>query len=184
MPLSSTCTIAISGHRRLNLTPSLEQGIVEAIEKIKQYAEDQQYQVISCLAEGADRLLARSLMDALSAQLIVVLPLAEEEYLRDFRTSRSVQEFNDLKNIAAQLISPARLIDRPLAYRSANHVLLEKADLVVAIWDGEPARGPGGTGEVVEMARQQSLPLVWVRSGNRSNLGESQELVSVENFQS
>jgi hypothetical protein len=41
---------------------------------------------------------------------------------------------------------------------------VENCDLLVAIWDGEPARGPGGTGETVELFRQAGRPLLWIHA--------------------
>ena len=32
--------------------------------------------------------------------------------------------------------------------------MLEHADALLAVWDGQPARGYGGTADVVEIARQ------------------------------
>jgi hypothetical protein len=36
--------------------------------------------------------------------------------------------------------------------------------VLLAVWDGRPARGLGGTGDVVARARRQGLPLAWVHA--------------------
>jgi hypothetical protein len=48
-------------------------------------------------------------------------------------------------------------------YLGASEHLLSTAELMVAVWDGEPADGRGGTGDVVERARALGLPVtvVW-----------------------
>jgi len=35
-----------------------------------------------------------------------------------------------------------------------------KADVLIAVWDGLPARGPGGTGDVVRMCSGRCIPIV------------------------
>ena len=36
---------------------------------------------------------------------------------------------------------------------------MESCDLLIAVWDGQPARGAGGTEEVVSLARIANKPL-------------------------
>jgi hypothetical protein len=40
--------------------------------------------------------------------------------------------------------------------------VLRHSDVLLAVWDGMPARGPGGTGAIVAAARTMGLPLLWV----------------------
>src|SRR5207245_181823 len=35
-------------------------------------------------------------------------------------------------------------------------------DLLIALWDGEEAKGIGGTGQIVREALQRGIPVVWV----------------------
>ena len=42
-------------------------------------------------------------------------------------------------------------------------------EVLIAIWDGQPARGPGGTAEVVALARDRNLPVAWIYSGQCVN---------------
>ena len=34
--------------------------------------------------------------------------------------------------------------------------------MIVAIWDGQEGRGPGGTAHVVELARQSAVPVIHI----------------------
>jgi hypothetical protein len=75
------------------------------------------------------------------------------------------------------------------AYAAANDRLLEKIDVLVAVWDGREAQGRGGTAEVVARARACHLPLAWVHAGNRkpgtvesTTLGPEQGRVTFENL--
>jgi hypothetical protein len=44
---------------------------------------------------------------------------------------------------------------------------VNNCDILVAIWDGKKAQGIGGTGDIVELARQKLLPVAWIQAGNR-----------------
>lgn len=46
------------------------------------------------------------------------------------------------------------------AYAPLAKVLVEQADLLIAVWDGARARGAGGTAEVVQRARRDSVPII------------------------
>ncbi len=52
---------------------------------------------------------------------------------------------------------------------AANRHLLRHADLLYAVWDGRPARGWGGTADVVREARELGLPVevIWPDGATR-----------------
>jgi hypothetical protein len=124
------------------------------------------FSVFSSLAEGADRLVAEEILQTADAELIAVLPLAAEEYSRDFAGPGSIAEFKDLLARAGKTIvmetggQDPRLQDvREKAYEDAGRYVADHCDLLVAVWDGMPARGRGGTAEIVDYARKQGRPL-------------------------
>ena len=55
---------------------------------------------------------------------------------------------------------------RPAGYAAAGQYLLDRADLLIALWDGQPAQGEGGTGALVAAARQRRLPIAWIKTHN------------------
>lgn len=176
--LTSEIKIAVSGHRKLTNLPTLKNCILAAADQILAAFPDRTYEIWSCLAEGADRILSRILVKSLEAKLIVVLPLPELEYIKDFETIESIEEFDQLKHIAEKVVLPDINLSRPQAYQTANHTLIEGCDLLVAIWDGVPARGPGGTSEVVESFKAAGKPLLWIHTDNELN----HEMLSKERF--
>jgi len=163
--------IAVCGHRQLGDLQRLETGIQEACQLIRHAFPGADYQVYSCLAEGADRLLARHLTQALPAGLVAILPLPETDYLQDFEQPASVAEFQAIKQMASEVIVLQNAALRPQSYRVANDRLLGLADVLVAIWDGQPSQGPGGTGELVAEARQREMPVIWIQSGPGERTG-------------
>ena len=44
------------------------------------------------------------------------------------------------------------------AYLAASEHILAEADEMVAVWDGAPPDGKGGTADVVRAAREQGIP--------------------------
>jgi len=125
--------------------------------------------LISSLAEGADRVAAQAALDAGFA-LDVVLPCPAAIYLETFVDDMSRQDFASLLARArATLVMPlagdssAPLAERlPATFEAAGLTTLALSDILVAVWDGKPAEGRGGTGQIVEEAARRGAPIVVV----------------------
>ena len=123
--------------------------------------------LVSSLAEGSDRIAAKAAL-AHDMPLDVVLPCARAAYEATFADDASRADFADLLGKArARLLLPlpgapdARREDRMAqAYEAAGLTMLAQADILIAVWDGEFARGRGGTGEIVDEAARQGAPIV------------------------
>jgi hypothetical protein len=138
----------------------LESKIVEVLDLITQRL-DVQLSVTSALAEGADRMGARAAV-ARGLPLECPLPFSRDEYEKDFEREESRAEFRRLLDIAESVweLSGTRA-DESGAYAAVGGAVVAHSDLLVAIWDGERARGRGGTAEVVEAAIER-MPVVWI----------------------
>ena len=125
------------------------------------------FRAVSALAEGADRLFAAEAL-ALGFELDCPLPFSQSEYERDFASGESVSEFRDLlaraEGRVLELDGPTAPETRSAAYESAGRAMLDQCDLLVAVWDGVPPRGAGGTGQIVEIARRKGMPILWIHS--------------------
>lgn len=131
------------------------------------------YRVLTPLAEGTDRVVAQAILDDPGARLDAVLPLVLEDYLEDFATEESRTEF---KTLLAMSRKPVHLRTQRIAceredkaaqkelrrdaYTKAGQYVVDHCDVLIAYWDGEPARGRGGTAEIVEYATQQKRPIL------------------------
>jgi len=123
--------------------------------------------LVSSLAEGSDRIAARAAL-AKGIPLDAVLPCARASYEATFADDASRADFADLLGKArARLILPlpaapdAEHEDKlAQAYESAGLTMLAQADILIAVWDGESARGRGGTGEIADEAARQGAPIV------------------------
>jgi len=123
------------------------------------------FSVVSALAEGADRIVTHEVLALEGAWLDAVLPLAPDDYERDFETPESRAEFRTLLARAAQVSVVGDERSRDDAYEAAGREVVDRSDVLLALWDGEPARGKGGTADVVEYARSGGVPVIWIPTG-------------------
>ena len=124
--------------------------------------------LLSPLAEGADRLVAKAALLS-GYRLEVAMPFAQAEYEQDF-DPEGVTEFRALLDQARDGPGDRRVlaIDGPQAdgrekgYEAVGRFVLRNCDLLIAVWDGQPASGRGGTAEVVRSAVAMGVPVWWI----------------------
>lgn len=121
------------------------------------------FRLLSPLAEGADRLVAEVALP-LGYVLEAPLPFAQADYESDFRAT--VPAFRDLLGRAAHKLEldGARGDDEDPSYEAVGHYVVHNADLLIAIWDGRPAEGRGGTADIVNLAVRAGVPVWWLPS--------------------
>ena len=156
------------GHRDID---TADRKLIEAVRAqchdLCSHYKHSPFVILSSLAEGADRLIARTAMQELSAGLIAVLPLPRAEFEQDFETRESKAEFRRLLEDAICVHTvptgdngawrePGEARNRQ--YARAGAVIVDHAQILFAAWDGQKARGLGGTGEQVEWFRQGYSP--------------------------
>jgi hypothetical protein len=116
---------------------------------------------VSCLADGADQLFAAHVL-AVGGILEAVLPC--EDYASSLNPQASRARFDDLRKAAATVITMPYQRPGEQAYLAAGKALVDRCDHLFAVWDGRPARGLGGTADVVTYARARGRPVtvLWV----------------------
>ena len=183
----ATVVVGVTGHRTLAEMDKVMSGVERAVRRIRKTYPDSSFRILSSLAEGADRILAKRLLLIPGAILWVALPLPEGEYLMDFGTHESKQEFLQLLGKAERVIQMPATGKREEGYMAAGKYVLENSNCLLAIWDGKHAQGMAGTGEIITLARDRDLPLVWIHAGNRipgtempTSLGSEQGKVTFE----
>lgn len=135
--------LGVTGHRDLpgpakelllaHLSQSLSKGITG----------------VSCLAEGADQIFARQVL-AFGGRLVVVIPCAG--YASTFSEDDGADSYRELVGQAAGVERLGFARPSREAFVAAGKRLVDLSDQLLAVWDGLPARGPGGTADVVSYA--------------------------------
>jgi hypothetical protein len=127
------------------------------------------WSVISSLAKGADRIVARSAMDKLNASLEVILPFDVNEYRKDFNTQDDLEEFNQLfgranNKATLQNITFPENKTRQEGYEQAGIEVVDSCEILITVWDGKAARGRGGTAEIIRYACSINRPVIWINA--------------------
>lgn len=115
-------------------------------------------------AAGADMLFLESCRE-LGIPFSVVLPFPEERFAEDFADCPA--DWDRAKALMAAAASVEIVPGNegvPEAYHLAAREILDTSDRMLFVWDGEAARGVGGTAESVTEARERRLPLQIIHS--------------------
>lgn len=111
---------------------------------------------VSCLARGADQVFAHAVLDV-GGSLEVVLPAS------DYRERKvkpdNAAEFDALLDRATAVHTMPFTESSNDAYMAASERVLDSVEALIAVWDGQQGRSPGGTADVVDAARDRGLPI-------------------------
>ena len=163
--------VGVSGHRDLvaKELAGIKASVRELLEDLAERFPDRRLQVMSPLAEGADRVVAL-VAEELGIELIVPLPMPEDLYSQDFESSNSWAEFSRLCRYATERttvpLAPGGSKDsisdygpeRNRQYAEAGAWVAARSDILIAIWDGKTIGDLGGTGHVVKFRREGEMP--------------------------
>ena len=180
--------IGVTGHRFLAEVDKLRAGVDRALDEIERSFGGHRLVAVSPLAEGADRLVAEAVLQR-GGDLVAPLPLPVDDYLQDFESEQSETQFQQLLERAAEVIELAATPTRNEAYEQVGLYVLDNCDVLIAVYDGQPSQGRGGTAEIVERALQRGMPVLHVKAGNRTpgtneptSLGEEQGELVIHNL--
>jgi hypothetical protein len=104
---------------------------------------------VTSLAIGADQLFAEIALE-LKGDIEVVIPFAD--YERTFDNELDLTRYRRLKAMSKHVEILQNCATEDEAYLKAGQRVAELSDLLVAVWDGQPSRGLGGTADVVRYA--------------------------------
>lgn len=187
-----TLRVGIVGHRLNKLGPeaveTVRRRLTESLAEIdrtlrrtasrpscRAYSElPPEIRIVSGLAEGADRLAVQCAPPGWA--LTAILPMPVADYERDFlaegeTASASLTEFRTHLAEAAcvtelPMLGPEGVIgdpDRRNQYAALGTFLVRQVDVLVAVWDGHQAEGPGGTALIVADAIRRNISVIWIQ---------------------
>ncbi len=161
--LPQATRVGVTGHRAIPAAADrlVRAGLVAAFRAARKAAGRgrRPMEAFSSLAVGADQMFAEVAL-AHGARLVAVLPSAD--YERTFAADELVLFRRLLQRAHRRVVMDhAEACDE--AYYEAGRYIADHSDLVLAVWDGRPARGHGGTGEIVDYARRRGTPVsvIW-----------------------
>jgi hypothetical protein len=163
--------VGVTGHRDLRESdyPMLERRVREIFGSLLGKYRHTPIILLSPLAEGSDRLVARVALEFEKVRLIVPLPMREELYREDFTKAESWDEFNRLLGQAEQsFVLP--ILDgqseeeisklgraRDLQYEQVGAYIARHSHILIALWDGLKTEMGAGTSKIVQF-QQDGVP--------------------------
>jgi len=117
---------------------------------------------VSAIADGSDQIAAEAAL-SLGWGLQAILPFRRADYRESLADVPGRESFDALLGRASRVLElPGDEPGDVEAYVMAGRATVAHCDLLIAVWDGKPARGRGGTAEVVEMAIARGRPVIHV----------------------
>jgi hypothetical protein len=169
--------VGITGHR-LNKIPDLEisrirqqlsfvfADIDAACTRTGEVARP--VRLLSSLAEGADQIAVY--VRPKTWWVEAVLPFPKARYRKDFTPAHATGGVDRTAEFDAALAQTQTIVeldedgDPSAAYEKAGRFILRECDLLVAVWDGKPEAGLGGTKAIIAFAIKAAIPVIWIRS--------------------
>jgi hypothetical protein len=145
----------VSGHRDPlpAAVPEIRAQLQFIFSRFRAVYPDAPFELLSPLAEGADRLVAEVAL-ACGAKLRVPLPLAQKEYEQDFPNADSLEEFRRMLAAAesswevpgdsgsSEAGGGQGRADR---YAEMGDFIARRSDVLLLLWDGRENNKKGGT---------------------------------------
>lgn len=164
--------IGVTGHRDIDPEPLVDAVRAQVArlrgQLVMPAATPLRLAAVSQLADGADRLVVREVFAEAEergeeARLEVVLPLPRDEYA-------AAQGFSDVSRAEfEELLARATLVTElhggeasGRAYEAAGREVVGRCDALIALWNGGPTGGAGGTAETLLAAAAAGKPCVWI----------------------
>lgn len=115
--------------------------------------------VLAALAIGADQLFVTVALEQ-CLPVDVVLPC--QDYEATF-SQENRQRYSELLTRAATIQTLP--FDHPSeeAFLAAGQFVVNRCDLLVALWNGKPAAGKGGTGDIIAYAQSLCRPIIHIQ---------------------
>ena len=147
--------IGFAGHRAVPDPVAAKAAIRRELDLIASTVKGEPVGIASAAA-GSDLLFLDACREA-GLRTVVVLPFSRERFAADFDDPEEWRHACRCMDEAWWLeVSPGGE-DAPAAYHVTAREVLEISDRMLFLWDGQPARGLGGTAESVKEARDRGL---------------------------
>lgn len=165
--------VGVTGHRdiRSKDADTITVSLATQLKVIKARYPSSPIRLLTGLAEGADRIAATAALEIDGVEIAMVLPLPEDDYIKDFSSQSSIKEYTYLRNRATRVYPTfvnLNVNERADYYRKAGEFIALNSQIVIAIWDGVFEQlTAGGTAEILKGGTADVISMC--RRGLRSN---------------
>lgn len=153
----TTFQFAFAGHNRphdLGHVKQVSEGLDGAFDLLRRAGVDQA-RLLSGLAPGADDLATAAWRRANLGTIHAVFPFLEDDAGSPIGAEGVAQSATWLDGRSTEAGGRS-------AHLKQARLIVERADLLVVVWSGAPARGAGGTADAVRIALEMGLAVLWV----------------------
>jgi hypothetical protein len=157
--------VGMTGHQGLP-TPTAELVTAALRDTLRGYTPN--LVGVTMLGPGADQLFARVVLE-LGGALYVVQPTTGRQYRDGFEDPDAQRGYDELYGRASYFEALEHTESTEQAHMDAGKVVVDRSTVLVAVWDGQPSRGLGGTADVVSYAEQRGVPVkvIWPAGATR-----------------
>ncbi|MFF7638467.1 hypothetical protein ACFZB9_35770 [Kitasatospora sp. NPDC008050] len=145
--------IGITGHR--GLTADIEREVRQLLEEALRTEDPAELTGVSCVADGPDAWFAEAVLRH-GGRIEVVIPA--DEY-RAGLPEWHHPTYDQLLRSASEVHHTGMVESDEAAHMAGSEILVALSDQLLAVWDGLPARGYGGTADVVAYAQRFGVPV-------------------------
>ncbi|MBV8908370.1 MAG: DUF4231 domain-containing protein [Sphingomonas sp.] len=178
-PVPFVLCVGVTGHRADVLpkdsVPILRERVRDVLQQIEQTGRelfaaehdcfasfDPKLRFVSPVADGADQIAAEVALE-LGWDLQAILPFERSTYRASLASDAARERLDALLERSDCLLELPGDPDHGLdAYVMTGRATVAHCDILIAIWDGLPPRGRGGTGEVVQLALTRGTAIIHV----------------------
>ncbi|MGP2440717.1 hypothetical protein [Streptomyces sp. JW3] len=155
--------VGITGHRGLGA--DAERRVRNMLDEAVNAYDAADLVGVSCIADGPDAWFAEAVVRR-GGRLEVVVPAAG---YRDALPQQHRATYDTLLGQASDIHETGMDESTSEAHMAGSEILVGLSDELLAVWDGEPARGLGGTADVVGYARRSGVPvrILWPKGATR-----------------
>jgi len=165
--------VGFTGHRHLQNPEAVASALQAELAALQRAGGE--LIAISSVAIGADTVFAREVLRA-GIKWIVILPMPRELFREDFTPA----EWAEAERLIAQAVEVRVLHgnERPQVYVDGGKATVDASNCLFAVWNGKPAKGPGGTAEIVAYAKRLGREIILFRESEAGVVKIDPALVS------
>jgi hypothetical protein len=146
--------VGVTGHQNLGSAEYITWLSITLKSAIQKYKVDIG---LTSLAIGADQLFAQLLKQS-NISYKVIIPC--NNYEMTFTDTTSLGIYQTLLSSAYSNFQLPFAEPSETAFYAAGKEIVDRSDMMFAIWNGQPVKGLGGTGDIVKYAQSIKKPVV------------------------